>query len=78
MNKQWAEHDGLHDEGSSFGATNRYSAAYLRHLFKANEPLGARIASLHNLAFYARLMQEIREAISTGTWPDLVARYANA
>lgn len=78
MNKQWAEFDGLHDEGSSFAATNRYSAAYLRHLFKANEPLGARIASLHNLAFYARLMQEIREAIATGTWPDLVARYANA
>lgn len=78
LNKKWAEYDGLHDENSVFPATSRYSAAYLRHLFKANEPLGARIASLHNLAFYARMMSEIRDAIETGTWPELVARYANA
>lgn len=76
--QKWAEHDGLHDEGSVFPATSRYSAAYLRHLFKAGEPLGARIASLHNLAFYARLMFEIREAIEQGSWPDLMARYAQA
>lgn len=72
---KWTEHDGLHDEGSVFPATSRYSAAYLRHLFKVGEPLGARIASLHNLAFYARLMQEIRDAIEHGTWPELVERY---
>lgn len=38
---------------------------------KANEPLGARIASLHNLAFYGRLMQDIRGAIMQGSWNDL-------
>lgn len=75
---KWAEHDGPFDEGSVFPQTERYSAAYIRHLFKVDEPLGARLASLHNLAFYARLMREIREAIEGGTWPALVARYARA
>ena len=75
---KWAEVDGPFDEGSVFPQTERYSAAYIRHLFKVDEPLGARLATLHNLAFYARLMQEIREAIGAGTWPALMQRYANA
>lgn len=75
---KWAEHDGPFDEGSVFPQTERYSAAYVRHLFKAGEPLGARLATLHNLAFYARMMREIRDAIETGTWPDLLDRYQRA
>lgn len=76
--KRWAEHHGPPDPESVFPATERYSAAYLRHLFKAGEPLGARLATLHNLAFYARLMGDIRSAIETGTWPDLLAKYGKA
>jgi queuine tRNA-ribosyltransferase len=72
---RWAEHDGPHDPASVFPATERYSAAYLRHLFKAGEPFGARLATLHNLSFYARLMREIREAIEGGGWEGLEARY---
>lgn len=75
MGKKWAEHDGPFDVGSVFPATERYSAAYIRHLFKASEPLAGRLATLHNLAFYARLMQEIRDAIEQGSWPDLMDRY---
>jgi queuine tRNA-ribosyltransferase len=75
---RWEEHNGPVDPESIFPSTERYSAAYLRHLFKANEPLGPRLATLHNLSFYARLMEEIRTAIQTSTWPELVARYANA
>jgi queuine tRNA-ribosyltransferase len=75
---KWAEVQGPHDEGSVFPATERYSAAYLRHLFKAGELLAMRLATLHNLSFYARLMKEIREAIDGGTWADLVKRYENA
>lgn len=75
LNRNWAEHEGPHDEGSSF---SRYSAAYLRHLLKAKEPLGARLATLHNLAFYARLMEEVRAAIVSGSWPALVYRYRRA
>jgi queuine tRNA-ribosyltransferase len=78
LNVRWSEHHGPHDEGSVFPATARYSAAYLRHLLKAKEALGQRLATLHNLAFYARLMAEIRGAIETGTWPDLLERYQHA
>ncbi len=78
MRSEWAAVDRPIDPESVFPQTMRYSAAYLRHLFKAEEPLGARLASLHNLAFYARLMDEIRQAITDGTWPALKARYAKA
>ena len=40
-----------------------YSRAYLRHLFKAKEMLGMRLAVMHNLYFYNELMAEIRKAI---------------
>ncbi len=75
---RWEEHEGPHDEESVFPVSGTYSAAYLRHLFKVREPLAARLASLHNLAFYARLMGEIREAIASETWPELERRYAHA
>jgi queuine tRNA-ribosyltransferase len=78
MGKKWAEHDGPFDEGSVFPQTERYSAAYVRHLFKARESLGLRLATLHNLAFYARMMAEIRDAIERGTWPELMDRYLHA
>jgi queuine tRNA-ribosyltransferase len=50
----------------------------MRHLFKVGEPLGPRLATLHNLAFYGRLMCETREAITGGTWTELVERYEHA
>ena len=37
-----------------------YSLAYLHHLFKIKDPLGARLASLNNLEFYCKLMENIR------------------
>ena len=76
--KKYERLDAPADPGSVFPATERYTAAYMRHLFKAKEPLGPRLATLHNLAFYARLMEEIREAIERGTWPALMERYARA
>jgi queuine tRNA-ribosyltransferase len=48
-----------------------YSRAYLRHLFKADEMLGPRLLSLHNLHFYGSLMRKAREMIRVGelgTW----------
>jgi queuine tRNA-ribosyltransferase len=44
----------------------RYSRAYLRHLLRAGEALGARLATIHNLRFYLRLLERAREAIRTG------------
>jgi queuine tRNA-ribosyltransferase len=49
----------------------RHSRGYLRHLFQVNEALGARLASLHNLRFYQRLLAEAREAIAAGRFAAL-------
>jgi len=57
-------------EGTSF-VDHSYSLAYLRHLILSNEILGAQIASIHNLAFYFRLIKEAGEKIRSGefiTW----------
>jgi queuine tRNA-ribosyltransferase len=45
-----------------------HSRAYLRHLIQQNEILGARLASIHNLRFYLRLLEEARAAIETGAF----------
>ncbi len=51
-----------------------YSKAYLRHLFKAGEMLGMRLAVIHNLYFYNHMMEEIRAALDGGTF----AAYKNS
>jgi len=52
-----------------------YSRAYLRHLQRANEILGARLATIHNLHYYQRLMRDLRGAISAGTLDDFVEKF---
>ena len=47
-----------------------YSRAYLRHLDKCNEILGARLNTIHNLYYYQQLMSELRAAIETGRLSD--------
>ena len=47
-------------------ACQNYSRAYLRHLFSVGEPLACRLATIHNLTFYASLMKDIRQAIKRG------------
>lgn len=51
------------DEECDCYTCKNYSRAYIRHLFKANEILAARLATLHNLHFLIKLMEKIREAI---------------
>lgn len=51
----------------------RYSRAYLHHLFRANEMLGPMLLTLHNLAYYQRLMRQIRAAIIAGTLEQTAA-----
>ncbi len=50
-----------------------YSLAYLRHLEKCGEILGPRLATLHNLHYYQKLMVDIRTAIGAGTLADFAA-----
>ena len=47
-----------------------FSRAYLRHLFKAGETLGLRLATLHNLHFMLRLMEDIRASIAADSYAD--------
>ena len=51
------------DDACPCAVCRRYSAAYLRHLYKCDEILASRLATYHNLAYYARLMAGIRQAI---------------
>ena len=51
------------EEGCGCPACTRYSRAYIRHLLKAKEMLGMRLAVLHNLYYYNHLMEDIRLAI---------------
>lgn len=53
-----------------------FSRAYLRHLFKADEMLGMRLAVMHNLYFYNHLMERIRQALDEGAYAAFHARYA--
>ena len=52
-----------------------YSRAYLRHLAKCNEILGARLNTIHNLYYYQALMRDIRAAIETGTLGSMRAEF---
>jgi len=51
----------------------RYSRAYIRHLLKAKEALGQRLAVMHNLYFYNNLMEEIRRHLDAGTFEQFRA-----
>jgi queuine tRNA-ribosyltransferase len=51
------------EEDCTCYACQNFSRGYIRHLLKANEVLGIRLTTIHNIAFLTRLMQEIREAI---------------
>ena len=55
----------------------RYSRAYLRHLFKAEEMLAMRFAVMHNLYFYNTLMQRIRAAIEAGEYEAFRKSYTS-
>jgi len=52
-----------------------FSRAYLHHLQRVNEILGARLATIHNLFYYHALMSELREAVAGGALPAYVARF---
>ena len=52
-----------------------YSRAYLRHLQQANEILGARLATIHNLHYYQRLTRELRQAITEKQLDEFIEKF---
>ena len=72
-NKKWEADFSMLDPTGTADVDQRYSKAYVRHLFRAGELLALHIASVHNLVFYLDLMREARTRISDGTftaWKD--------
>lgn len=67
------------DEACDCAACRRFSRGYIRHLFTADEILGLRLLSLHNVHFLVQLMRDARDAIRRGAldaWSrDWLARY---
>ena len=53
----------------------RYSRAYVRHLFKANEMLAMRFAVMHNLYFYNKLMEKIRMSLDNDNFAQFRSKY---
>ncbi|HEX2034398.1 MAG TPA: tRNA guanosine(34) transglycosylase Tgt [Chloroflexota bacterium] len=62
----WRDHEGPLEAGCDCYTCAHYSAAYVHHLFKAEELLAYRLASIHNLRYLARLSARMREAILAG------------
>jgi queuine tRNA-ribosyltransferase len=72
-NEKWKDDFSPIDSGLESYASNFYTKAYVRHLLKADEMLGAMICSVHNLTFYLWLVGQAREQIMAGTfktWKD--------
>ncbi|MGJ1212519.1 tRNA guanosine(34) transglycosylase Tgt [Sphingobacterium multivorum] len=69
-NEKWKDDFSPIEAESDLQADQFYSKAYLRHLIKSQEILGAQIASLHNLHFYLWLVNQARERIIDGTFYD--------
>jgi queuine tRNA-ribosyltransferase len=72
-NRKWIDDFTPIDLEGPSAVSLKYSKAYLRHLVMAGENLGAQIASIHNLAFYVKLVGEARKKIQEGNfrqWKD--------
>ena len=63
-------HYGPIEEGCDCYTCRTYTAAYVHHLFRAKELLAYRLATIHNLRFILRLMEEMRAAIAAGKFDD--------
>ena len=53
-----------------------FSRAYIRHLFRAKEMLAMRLSVIHNLHFYNKLMERIRNALDEGTFEEFRNKYS--
>ena len=74
-NAKFAEDQDPIDAASDCAASRDYSKAYLHHLIKSGEMLGAMLLTEHNLAFYQSLMQAMREAIEQQRFTEFAAQF---
>ena len=74
-NEKYFDDESPIDPQCSCPVCRRYSRAYIRHLFKAEEMLAMRLAVAHNLYFYNELMRRIRLAIEAGEYEDFRKKF---
>ena len=77
LNEKYAEDERPIAEECGCPACRNYSRSYIRHLFKAREALGMRLAVLHNLYFYNELMQKIRDALDENRYEEFYHTYVD-
>ena len=75
-NARYERDDRPIDEECDCPVCRRYSRAYIRHLFKAEEMLAMRLSVMHNLYFYNKLAERIREALDEGRFGEFRATYS--
>jgi queuine tRNA-ribosyltransferase len=76
-NAEYTRQTGPVEEGCTCPACAEFSRGYIRHLIKAEEILGLRLISLHNLHFYLNLMTQVRAAIDLGTFSAFRSRFVS-
>jgi queuine tRNA-ribosyltransferase len=74
-NAEFAMQKGPLEEGCGCPACREFTRGYIRHLIKAEEILGLRLITVHNLHFYLDLMKRARCAIENGTFASLRAQF---
>ncbi len=74
-NAKYETDDSQIDTNCECPVCKNFSRAYIRHLFKANEMLGMRLAVMHNLYFYNHLMEKIRVEIENSTFTQFYLKY---
>lgn len=75
LNEKHAKDARPFDEGCGCTACRNYSRAYIRHLIKAKETVGMRLAVEHNLYFYNELTQKIRDALDGGYFESFYQKH---
>ena len=74
-NARYKDDTGPVDASCECHTCSRYTRAYLHHLHRCNEMLGARLNTLHNLHFYQQFTREAREAIEAGRYAEWSAAF---
>ena len=75
-NKKYQLDDSPIDPQCDCPVCRRYTKAYIRHLFVADEMLAMRLSVMHNLYFYNKLMEKIREALDEGRFEEFRREYS--
>ena len=75
LNEKYARDDRPIDENCGCPACRMHSRGYIRHLIKAKESFGMRLACMHNLYFYNELTQKIRDALDGDYFESFYQKY---